>query len=65
MKFQRGDDGSPKPPLAGQMIGLAIGLLLLSFAALVALDVVRILAPIVLPLFALVGVYALMFRRHK
>jgi hypothetical protein len=65
MKFMRSDDGSPKPPLAGQMIGLALGLLLLSFAALVALDVVKILVPIVLPLLALIGVYALMFRRSK
>ncbi|WNV83471.1 hypothetical protein [Umezawaea sp. Da 62-37] len=65
MRFFRHDDGSPKPPLAGQMVGLAIGLLLLSFAALVALDVVKILVPIVLPLLALIGVYTLMFRRHK
>jgi hypothetical protein len=65
-KFLR-DDGTPRPPLAGQLIGLAVGVLLLSLAVYVALDVVQALVPVVAPLIVLVGIYLVMFgrARHK
>ncbi len=62
----RRDDSAPRPPLAGRLIGLSVGVLLLSFAAYVAFGVLQVLIPIVVPLFVLIGVYQLMFgKRHK
>jgi CHASE2 domain-containing sensor protein len=60
----RRDHDVPRPPLAGRLIGLAVGVLLLSFAASVALHVVQLLIPVVLPLVVLIGIYAVMFRRR-
>lgn len=65
-KFLR-DGDTPRPPLAGRLIGLAVGVLLLSLAAYVALDVVQALVPVVVPLIVLVGIYSLLLgrTRHK
>jgi hypothetical protein len=60
----RPDDNTPQPPLAGRLIGLAVGVLLLSFAAYIALGVVQVLIPIVVPLVVLIGIYSGMFRKH-
>jgi hypothetical protein len=57
---------SPRPPLPGRLVGLAIGVLLLSLATYVALDVVLALIPVVVPLIVLFGIYSVIFRgRHK
>jgi hypothetical protein len=58
---------APRPPLAGRLIGLAVGVLLLSLAAYVALDVVQALVPIAAPLIVLIGIYSLLLgrMRHK
>ena len=58
---------TPRPPLAGRLIGLAVGVLLLSLAAYVALDVVQALVPVVAPLIVLIGIYSLLLgrTRHK
>lgn len=64
--WSRHNSESPRPPLAGRLVGLAIGVLALSIAAYVALDVVKLLIPVVVPLIAFLGVYSFMFgRRHK
>jgi hypothetical protein len=41
----RRDPSTPRPPLAGRLIGLAVGVLALSLAAYVALDVLAALIP--------------------
>lgn len=61
----RRDDSSPQPPLAGRLIGLAVGVLLLSLAATVALHVFEMLVPVVVPLLVLIGIYAVLFGRHR
>jgi hypothetical protein len=63
-KFLR-DDSTPRPPLAGRLIGLAIGVLLLSLAVYVALDVAQALIPVVAPLIVLIGIYSLMVGRGR
>jgi hypothetical protein len=61
----RRDDSSPRPPLAGRLAGLAVGVGLLSLAALLALHVIEMLVPVVVPLLVLVGIYTIMVgRRH-
>jgi hypothetical protein len=62
-KFFRGDD-APRPPLAGRMIGWAIGLVLLSGAVAIALEVVEALIPILVPLVGLVFIYSLLLGRR-
>ncbi|WP_433268945.1 hypothetical protein ACQPZF_05585 [Actinosynnema sp. CS-041913] len=67
MKFllPSGGDG-PRPPLAGRLVGLAIGLALLSLAVMLALDVIAELVAIAVPLLGVALVYVLMFRcGHK
>jgi hypothetical protein len=59
------DGDAPRLPLAGRLVGLAVGVTLLSLSVLFALHVVALLIPVVVPLFALVSIYAVMFgRRH-
>lgn len=64
--FRRHGD-APRPPLTGRLIGLAVGVLLLSLASYVALDVVQALVPVVAPLIVLIGIYSLLLgrTRHK
>jgi hypothetical protein len=64
--FRRGDS-SPRPPLAGRLAGLAVGVGLLSLASLFALHVLALLLPVVVPLLVLVGIYAAItpHRRRK
>jgi hypothetical protein len=54
----RSDDSSPRPPLPGRLIGLAVGVALLSLSALFVLHVVGLLIPVVVPLFGVLLVYA-------
>lgn len=61
----RGSDSSPRPPLAGRLIGLAVGVGLLSVTALFALHVLEALIPVVLPLLGVLFVYTVMFGRHR
>jgi hypothetical protein len=60
------DDDAPRPPLAGRLIGLAVGVLALSGAVYVGLGIVEALIPVVVPLVVLLGIYSMLFgRRHK
>jgi hypothetical protein len=61
----RREDSSPRPPLAGRLIGLAAGVGLLSLAALFALHVIALLIPVVVPLLVLTGIYAVIAPRHR
>jgi|GEM_PF-7073753 len=63
----RGSDSSPRPPLAGRLVGLAVGVLSLSLAALLALDVVEAVIPVVLPLAGVLFIYTVLLgnRRRK
>lgn len=61
--FQR-DEDAPRPPVAGRLIGVAVGVFLLSLAIYVALGVIAELIPIVVPLLGVIGIYLVMFRRH-
>ncbi|MEV8439059.1 hypothetical protein AB0425_16920 [Actinosynnema sp. NPDC051121] len=66
MKFLPSGSDGPRPPLAGRLIGLAIGLALLSLAVMLALDVIAELLAIAVPLAGVAVVYMLTFRRpHK
>jgi hypothetical protein len=65
MNLLRRDDSSPRPPLAGRLIGLAAGVLLLSLAVLFALHVISLLVPVVVPLLVLSCIYAVLFGRHR
>jgi hypothetical protein len=51
--------GLPRPPLPGQLIGLALGILLLAGAVYVALHVLIVVAALLLPLVVLLAVYRL------
>ncbi|HEX5120055.1 MAG TPA: hypothetical protein VFW65_33115 [Pseudonocardiaceae bacterium] len=57
----RRDDSSPRPPLAGRLVGLAVGVGLLSVAALFTLHVIELLIPVVVPLVVLAGIYLVVF----
>ncbi|WP_410623216.1 hypothetical protein [Amycolatopsis sp. cmx-8-4] len=59
------DDDAPRPPLAGRLIGLAVGVLVLSGAVYVAASVVQALIPLMVPLVVLIGIYAVMFGKHR
>jgi uncharacterized membrane protein YgaE (UPF0421/DUF939 family) len=61
----RRDDSTPRPPLAGRLIGMAVGVGLLSLAALFAAHVVAVVVPVVVPLLVLVGIYAVIVPRHR
>ncbi|MFK0249737.1 hypothetical protein ACIQUM_33980 [Amycolatopsis azurea] len=57
------NNGSPRPPLAWRLLGLALALLLLSLAVYVLMHAVQIATAIVaalLPLIAMVGIYKFM-----
>jgi hypothetical protein len=62
--FKQRDDDAPRPPLAGRLIGLAVGVLVLSGAGYVAVGVIQALIPLVVPLVVLVGVYLMMRGKH-
>lgn len=61
----RGDGSSPRPPMAGRLVGLAVGVGCLSLAALFALHVLEVLIPVVVPLLGVLFVYTVMFGRHR
>lgn len=61
MYLFRRDDGSPRPPLPGRMVGLAIGVALLAVATWLALHVITEVIAVVVPLLGLALVYAVMF----
>lgn len=56
-----GDGGSPRPPLAGRLVGLAVGVALLALSTWLALHVVTELIAILVPLLGLLFVYAVIF----
>jgi hypothetical protein len=61
------DSDAPRPPLAGRLTGLAVGLALLSGAVCIAANVVQALIPIVVPLIVMISIYSplLLGRRVK
>jgi hypothetical protein len=59
-KFLR-DSDAPRPPLAGRLVGLAVGVLLLSGAVYVALGVIEA----VVPFLAVAVMYGVMFGRGR
>lgn len=61
----RGGGGSSGPPLAGRLIGLAVGLLLLALSVLFALHVLEVLIPVVVPLLGVLLIYTVMFRHRR
>jgi hypothetical protein len=63
-KFFR-DHDTPQPPLAGRLVGLSVGVLLLSFAVYVAMDVLAALLSLVVPFLAVVVIYAVMVGRMR
>lgn len=63
-KFHR-DDSTPRPPLAGRLVGLAVGVLLLSLAVYVALDVLAALVAVTVPLLAMALVYIIIVGRFR
>jgi hypothetical protein len=66
MKFLSSNHGgTPRPPLPGRLTGLALALLLLSFAVYVALDVATVLMSAVMPLLVLIGIYQVFLRGRK
>jgi hypothetical protein len=60
----RRDSSTPRPPMAGRLIGLAVGVLLLSVAAYVAFKVMTALIPVVVPLLVMIGIYLVIFKRR-
>jgi CHASE2 domain-containing sensor protein len=61
----RRDGSSSRPPLAYRLVGLAVGMGLLSITTLFALHVLEVLIPVVVPLLGLLFVYVVMFGRHR
>jgi hypothetical protein len=57
--------GLPRPPLPGQLIGLAFGILVLAGAVYVALRVVVVVLSLLAPLLVLLMVYRLFFGRLR
>ncbi len=57
--------GLPRPPLPGQLIGLALGILLLAGAVYVALRVIIVVAALLMPLVVLVTIYRLFFNPRR
>lgn len=53
--------GLPRPPLPGQLIGVAVGTLVLAGAVYVALHVIVLVVSLLLPLVVLLAVYRLFF----
>lgn len=57
--------GLPRPPLPGQLMGLALGILVLAGAVYVALHVLIVVATLLLPLVVLVAIYRLFFNPRR
>jgi hypothetical protein len=56
---------APRPPLAGRLIGLAVGVLLLAGSVHLALGVIEALATMLVPFVAVAIIHWVMFgRRH-
>jgi lipopolysaccharide export LptBFGC system permease protein LptF len=63
-KFLR-DSDAPRPPLAGRLVGLAVGVLLLSGAVYVALGVIEAVVTMLVPFLAVAVIYGVMFGRGR
>lgn len=64
MRWLQRDGDASRPPLAGRLIGLAVGMLVLSGAVYVAAGVVKVLIPLAVPLVVLIGIYMIMRGKH-
>lgn len=62
--FRHGSD-LPRPPLVGQVIGWAIGLLLLAGAIYLSIRIIAAALTLVAPLLFLIGLYAILFDRLR
>lgn len=63
-KFLR-DDGTPRPPLAGRLIGLSVGVLLLAGVMHLALGVIETLVTMLVPFMAVAILYGVMVGRGR
>jgi hypothetical protein len=62
--FRRGDDTN-RAPLAGQLVGLALGVIALTIALNLAFDLIVELLQLGAPLLALFAVYAIFMRSRR
>ena len=58
----RRGEGGDRPPLAGRLVGLGLGIVCLAVAVKLALQVVVELVHVAVPLLGIVGVYLLVSR---
>lgn len=61
MHLFRHDDGSPRPPVPGRLVGMAVGVALLALAVWLALHVITLVISLVIPLLGLLFVYTVIF----
>jgi hypothetical protein len=62
--FRHGDD-IPRPPLAGRLVGLAVGVCLLALGLYFFIDVVQTVVALFMPFIALIIIYRIILGKLR
>lgn len=64
-RWFRHSDDTPRPPLAGRLVGLAVGVCLLALGLYFFIDVMQAVVALLMPFIALVIIYRLILGKLR